>query len=549
MRPPRVAARRVWSVAAFSLTAAVVAAGVLHSLPSNDRFPHSDHSGLFPTCLGCHAGIPSGEENDFYSVSAENCGACHDGERAERVEWSPPRPAATSLTFRHPEHRHSLVGADEEPLVCGACHQHQGGERLMEVGRAAPETCIGCHAHKAEAHVAAGTECASCHVALAEAEALTAAAIGAFSEPAGHGEADFILGHAESARAAAANCAFCHARESCSRCHLNAGRLESIGALPNDARVASLLEGAPGTWPEPADHESSDWLTAHGTAAADAIEGCANCHSRPSCAVCHGEAGTFLADLPRPVPGGPAGAMVAAVRPPGHTFVFAAAHGGAAALNLPNCSACHLEGECADCHALAGTGRPPRPSVPSARHEAPADLPSARHEPTEAERRGEAGGRDAPARGEAEPGANGAGPGVSPVPSANAAGGYHPANFVVRHGAEAYAVRSDCTACHSTEVFCRTCHTNVGVGDSGLQGTNAYHNAQPDWITTHGVAARQGMEQCSSCHQQDSCLRCHSAKFGMRINPHGPDFDPGRVADRSTQSCGLCHFGDILERL
>ena len=56
-------------------------------------------------------------------------------------------------------------------------------------------------------------------------------------------------------------------------------------------------------------------------------------------------------------------------------------------------------------------------------------------------------------------------------------------------------------------------------------------------------AARQGMESCSTCHQQTECLACHSAKQGWRVNPHGPDFDPERAADRSTQSCAICHTG------
>ena len=109
-------------------------------------------------------------------------------------------------------------------------------------------------------------------------------------------------------------------------------------------------------------------------------------------------------------------------------------------------------------------------------------------------------------------------------------------------------MRSDCTACHSTEVFCRTCHTNLGVGATGQRGTGAYHDAQPDWLLGHGKAARQGLAECTTCHQQTSCLRCHSAKFGLRISPHGQDFDPKRVADRSTMSCGHCHFSDILDR-
>jgi hypothetical protein len=81
---------------------------------------------------------------------------------------------------------------------------------------------------------------------------------------------------------------------------------------------------------------------------------------------------------------------------------------------------------------------------------------------------------------------------------------------------------------------------------SGFAKGNAFHDAQPDWLLAHGQAARLGMEECASCHEQNSCLRCHSAKSGWRINPHGPGFDPGRVADRSQMSCAICHYRDQI---
>ncbi len=119
---------------------------------------------------------------------------------------------------------------------------------------------------------------------------------------------------------------------------------------------------------------------------------------------------------------------------------------------------------------------------------------------------------------------------------------YHPANFVTRHAAESWAAPVECAECHSREVFCRDCHSNQGVAQDGRQN-GGYHDGVANWLQQHGVAARQGMDSCVSCHQQTECLACHSAKQGWRINPHGPDFDPERAADRSTQSCGICHTG------
>ena len=69
----------------------------------------------------------------------------------------------------------------------------------------------------------------------------------------------------------------------------------------------------------------------------------------------------------------------------------------------------------------------------------------------------------------------------------------------------------------------------------------------PRWSGQLAAAARRGraagLESCTTCHQQTECLACHSAKEGWRVNPHGPDFDPERAADRSTQSCAICHTG------
>jgi hypothetical protein len=123
---------------------------------------------------------------------------------------------------------------------------------------------------------------------------------------------------------------------------------------------------------------------------------------------------------------------------------------------------------------------------------------------------------------------------------------FHDVNYVMQHNADAMAEFTECVSCHSSEVFCRDCHSNLGAGV--VAGANGgYHDASTDWLMTHGRAARQGLETCTTCHQQTSCLKCHSAKAGWRVNPHGPDFDPSRVADRSQISCGICHFGFQVE--
>lgn len=470
--------------------------GVLLSRPRSDAFPHEKHAGLFPTCLGCHAGIPEGDSSRYFSVAPRDCVRCHDGNREETVDWDAPTRTPSNLVFVHADHIASVTEEGDEELACSTCHGPMGeGRPRMEITRAEPQTCVTCHAHEAPEHLAEGVACETCHAPLVAAPDLPVSTIAEFPQPPTHETASFVLDHGDVDALESASCAMCHAKESCARCHLNAEAVEEIEALPSDARIAQLVADQPGEWPEPPSHELRSWDFEHGGSIGEGSVSCASCHAEPSCRTCHGEAEVAeVAALPEPSSGRPAGVTVTARRAPGHTPDFASEHATAAAANLPNCSSCHVEDQCLACHEKpANTARG---SVP---------LP------------------------------------VGPPTSA----GYHPANFLMRHGAEAFGVQAVCADCHSTEAFCRDCHESMRISAGVATGAGgAFHDAQPDWLFEHGRAARQGMESCASCHQQTSCLRCHSAKSGLRVNPHGEDFDPERLRDRSVQSCAACHTAD-----
>ncbi|MEN8143868.1 MAG: hypothetical protein ABFS14_02860 [Gemmatimonadota bacterium] len=497
--------RRRGSAAALAFLALLAATGVLLPLAGADRFSHTEHEGLFPSCLGCHLGIPEDAEEEYYSVTTEDCAACHDGDKAELVDWDEPLRRATNVSFSHSGHANDVAaeaaadeeageeaGEEEGPLSCGSCHQTVSGQEFMDVAAAEPAGCIGCHAHQAPEHLETNEVCTDCHVSLSAAARLPAERISDFPEPADHEDEAFLPEHGDglAPEDLADNCAVCHARESCTRCHLNVDQIDAASVLSADFRVAGLLADSAGEWPEPASHLQADYEFEH-AAALDSLATCANCHAAESCTACHqGPRSEFLAQLPARSPGGPSGIDLAGARPPGHTPAFVTEHRAAASTSEASCSTCHFEAECADCH-----------SRQTADIGAPSD-----------------------------------------------SRGFHPGNFVLRHGAEAFTVQSTCSDCHSAEAFCRDCHDRSGLAQGGAAGAvGAYHDAQSDWLIRHGSAARLGMEACASCHQQTSCLRCHSAKFGLRVNPHGPGFDPQRVADRSLVSCASCHFSTDLE--
>jgi hypothetical protein len=124
-------------------------------------------------------------------------------------------------------------------------------------------------------------------------------------------------------------------------------------------------------------------------------------------------------------------------------------------------------------------------------------------------------------------------------------GGYHPASFVARHAADAFARTDECATCHSTEVFCRACHLESGFGSRGRLGSG-YHDAEPVWLLRHGQAARQSLETCASCHAQGDCVQCHGVLGSFSLSPHSRDFDAAAAWAQSPRTCLACHVSNPI---
>ena len=272
-----------------------------------ESFPHADHEGLFPLCAGCHDGIETGVAEDLYP-DPSSCTTCHDGVREDTVEWSGPTPQPSNLIYSHPDHDELLADAGES-ADCVTCHQEVDAEVRMAVGGARWDTCLTCHVPEPPQHLAYVNECAVCHTSIWDATELSMARLEAFPQPDDHSPS-FILEHARLDVVGQATCATCHARESCERCHANAGAVPAIASLERDARVAMLIRGIPAEYPVPVEHQASDWAWNH-SAAGDEIGSCANCHTQPSCTACHTErVNAQVAELPLGGPAGPPGVSV-----------------------------------------------------------------------------------------------------------------------------------------------------------------------------------------------------------------------------------------------
>lgn len=317
----------------------------------------------------------------------------------------------------------------------------------------------------------------------------------------------------------------------CASCHQPVGQ-----AQDGEARLAAMES--------PEAHEGRIFLLEeHGADALETLNRCATCHVENQCVACHVDPG--LEPIPQ-VPVAPAAWHVPLPEPeypePDSHLVddYESLHGRPAP-GAPDCSTCHTKDDCAACHL---SPLPPvveelqeRPQVrapgvgledqlPSS-HDTPFFLPT---HPVYA-----AASPDGCASCHTQ--AYCAECHETPVRP-----GYHPSNFSLAHAATAQSQPQECSNCHSTAAFCRECHTSLGMGSVGRLGAG-YHDAEPIWLLRHGAAARQGLEQCASCHEQRDCMQCHSNLGAFQVNPHGPDFDAARAYSRNPLICRACHLG------
>ena len=479
---------------------------------ASSAFPHARHAKLFPTCQGCHAGIATGDPARSFPAPTL-CATCHSGTVQKRVSWTGPAPrAAGLLVFSHPAHL-----AKAKDATCESCHAQGDTTQFMNVGRAAPERCLACHAHQASGHLAADNNCATCHHPLAQSPGLSVAQIESLPKPPSHSDPNFLTTHGTAARASTTSCAICHARESCERCHVSGSSIPAVAALAPDARVAQLERGRPPVYATPADHRATEFVLTHGGVARAGAQRCAICHARESCETCHTGEGArdVLRQIPSAHEGAAPGVQLQLVTPPRapaappaggffsrllsrfaslgsrsdtthrvrvHPADFVRTHRAAAASGELQCASCHTQSFCSDCHVGERVTRR-----------------------------------------------------------------YHPANFLATHAPQAYGRETDCASCHSTEAFCRSCHRQAGLAAKTNARSTVFHNAQPLWLLQHGRAARQDLNACATCHQQTYCMQCHS-DLGSRINPHGPGFDAGRMQSRNPQLCLMCHFTNPLAK-
>ena len=185
---------------------------------------------------------------------------------------------------------------------------------------------------------------------------------------------------------------------------------------------------------------------------------CMECHNDESasseCAICHSETN------------------IALLKPSTHLADWSRSHALDARFNTNDCSMCHQESFCQDCHdvdqlVLVG-----------------GEL-SDSYSPNETTSGGSVG---------------------------QALNRVHQLDYRFTHSFDAKGKFSDCAVCHESNEFCTTCHNPE---DDDHRFEPAWHGGV-DWVSLnarHGEMARRDMELCASCHDLDGedpvCLQCH----------------------------------------
>lgn len=148
----------------------------------------------------------------------------------------------------------------------------------------------------------------------------------------------------------------------------------------------------------------------------------------------------------------------------------------------------------------------------------------------------------------------------------------HRSDFQVTHPIAARTDQQLCRSCHEVR-FCDECHDSFAPDDLALLShrkgwsnlvispSGPAHSqfdestcatCHPNsvlpthqWSGSHAREARKNLATCQSCHPQgDVCLTCHSARSGLRVNPHPADWDDmkGRLERAGgRKTCNRCH--------
>jgi hypothetical protein len=121
----------------------------------------------------------------------------------------------------------------------------------------------------------------------------------------------------------------------------------------------------------------------------------------------------------------------------------------------------------------------------------------------------------------------------------------HRTDWISIHPIQAASNPQPCSRCHEPS-FCQNCHGKQKKNELTIASHRKTSTGQ-SYITTnpgaHAAEARRNLASCQACHPDaDACLPCHSARSGLKINPHPTGFKGGNIQSRTgNRTCKVCH--------
>ena len=122
----------------------------------------------------------------------------------------------------------------------------------------------------------------------------------------------------------------------------------------------------------------------------------------------------------------------------------------------------------------------------------------------------------------------------------------HSGDYATRHAYDASQDGGACLRCHGVS-SCETCHRRAGIASGGSALTHHPPGyADPTASGFHGADARTRIVECAACHDSgadSTCLRCHAVGGSARGSPHPAGWvTSARRAEMLTDKpCVLCH--------
>lgn len=149
----------------------------------------------------------------------------------------------------------------------------------------------------------------------------------------------------------------------------------------------------------------------------------------------------------------------------------------------------------------------------------------------------------------------------------------HRTDFRELHPIKALDDPRSCYRCHDQKRFCNECHSKFnpndlrvlshrrGFSDLEVKQGGPQHSiftpgqcqgCHPDsvlpkhqWSASHAREARKNLMSCQACHPEGNvCLKCHSARSGLMVNPHPRNW--GKISGKmgrasNNRTCVKCH--------